>query len=128
MRVSSCLARATLALLLVSCTSHPRANHQPKAVTVNELLTAPDKFNGTRVSVRGFLLEPMVGDIAIFQDAPNYHRYRPETGIPLALDPNKHNLTPFQLKRCLVEGTFHAGGAPGGHSQIGEIRRLELAD
>ena len=128
MRVPFYLARAAVTLLCISCSSHPPASHQPTEVTVNELLSAPDRFEGAWVLVKGFVLAPMVGDIAIFQTEPDYHHYHPETGIPLALDPHKRNLMPFQLKRCVVEGMFHASRAPGVRSRIGQIRRLELPD
>ena len=128
MRVPFYLAQAAVTLLCLSCSSHPPAIHQPTEVTVNELLSAPDRFYGAWVLVKGVLLAPKVGDIAIFQAEPDYHHHPPEMGIPLALDPHKHNLMPFQLKRCVVEGTFHASRAPGVRSQIGQIRRLELAE
>jgi hypothetical protein len=127
MRIPLYLAHAAAALLCVSCSSHPPASHQPKEVTVNELLSNPDRFDGAWVLVKGYLLAPMVGDIAIFQTEPDYHHDLSGTGIPLALDPNKRDLMPFQLKRCVVEGTFHARRAPDGRSRIGEIKRLGLA-
>jgi hypothetical protein len=128
MRVPFYLAQATVTLLCISCVSHPPASHQSTEVTVDELRSAPDRFDGACVLVKGFLLAPMVGDIAIFQTEPDYHRYHPETGIPLALDPHKRNLMPFQLKQCVVEGMFHASRATGVRSQIGQISRLELAE
>jgi len=127
MRVLFYLAHAAIMLLFISCASQPAQSHRPTEVTVEELLSAPDRFDGALVLVKGFILAPMVGDIASFQAEPDYHHHPPEMGIPLALDPHKHNLMPFQLKRCVVEGTFHASRAPGTRSQIGKITRLELA-
>ncbi len=128
MRVPFYLAQAAVTLLCLSCSSHPPASHQPTEVTVNELLSAPDRFDGAWVLVKGVLLAPKVGDIAIFQTEPDYHHYHPETGIALALDPHERNLMSFQLKRCVVEGTFHASGVVGGRSRIEEISRLEPAE
>jgi hypothetical protein len=69
----------------------------------------------------------MVGDIAIYETEPDYHRYAPEKGIRLAVDPKERGMMPLQLKRCMVEGTFHSSHATGVRSWIGEVRRLELA-
>ena len=82
--------------LVVSCASHSVGGHAPTEVGVKQLLSAPDRFDGHRVVVTGFLLQPMVGDIAIYQTEPDYHHYAAETGIRLALDPEKRNLMPFQ--------------------------------
>jgi biopolymer transport protein ExbD len=96
-------------------------------ITVEQLLSSPDRFDGARVVVTGFLLQPKVGDITIHQTEPDYHHYQRETGIRLDLDPNQRNLMPFQLKRGVVRGTFHAKRAQGVPSRIGEITSLELA-
>jgi hypothetical protein len=119
------LAIATLSL--ISCASHPAASRKLTKVTVAELLTSPDRFEGARVLVTGFFLAPMVGDIALYETEPDYHHYSPGTGIPLTLDPRNQNVMPFQLKRCVVEGSFHVSHAPGVRNRIGEIKRLELA-
>jgi hypothetical protein len=118
---------AMVALLLISCASHPAASRKATEVTVAELLASPDRFDGTRVLVTGFFLAPLVGNIALYQTEPDYHHHSPDAGIALALDPQKENVMPFQLKRCVVEGSFQASHAPGVPNQVGEITRLELA-
>jgi hypothetical protein len=118
---------AAVGLLLLSCASHPARGHESTEATVEQLLSAPDRFDGARVVVTGFLLQPMVGDVTIHQTEPDYHHYQRETGIGLDLDPNQRNLAPFQLKRCVLRGTFHAKRAQGKPSRIGEITSLELA-
>ena len=117
-----------IAVLLVSCAAHPIVGHPPREVTIEQILSSPDAFDGARVVVKGFLLQPMIGDIAIYQTEPDYHHGAPEPNVPLELDPNKRDLMPFQLKRCAVEGTFHAVYGPRAWGRIGEITRLELAE
>jgi hypothetical protein len=112
--------------LIVSCTNRPAASHVPKEATVSQLLLSPDAFDGAQVLMKGFLLEPMVGDIALYQAEPDYHHGAPESHVRLDLDPNKHNLMPFQLKRCAIEGTFHSSHSGGTPGRIENITSLEL--
>lgn len=114
-------------ILLASCATRPTSSHAPRQVAVEQILSSPDMFDGSCVVVKGFLLFPMVGDIAIYQTQPQYLHGSPEPSIRLDLDPNTRDLNPFQLKRCVVEGKFHASRAPGVRGQIGEITRIELA-
>lgn len=127
MRVHPCLVVTAVSFLFLGCVSHVGGSHKPIEATVEQMLSSPGQLDGSRVVVKGFLLQPMVGDIALYQTEPGYHQYAPEKGIRLALDPQKRNLMPFQLKQCVVEGTFHASHAPGVRGGIGEITRLELA-
>jgi hypothetical protein len=127
MRLHPWISLAAVSLLIVACASPPAARHRPAAVTIEHLVSAPDRFDGSLVEVTGFLLQPMVGEIKILQIEPDYPHSRRELGIRLDLDPSKRNLMPFQLQRCLVRGTFHASHAQGLASRIGEITTLELA-
>jgi hypothetical protein len=127
MRFHLWISLAAVGLLLLSCASHPAPGRKQTEVAVEQLLSAPNRFDGARVVVTGFLLQPKVGDITIHQTEPDYHHYQRETGIRLDLDPSQRNLMPFQLKRCVVRGTFHARRAQGVPSRIGEITSLELA-
>jgi hypothetical protein len=127
MRVHHFFAIAAISLFLASCASHPGFRPTATEASVNELLASPMPFDGTRVLVKGFFLMPMVGDMALYQDEPDYHHHRPERGIRLAVENQQKNLMPFQLKQCLVEGTFHAGHDTVASSYLNEITRFELA-
>jgi hypothetical protein len=128
MRVFYSLALVAINLVMVSCASPPVIMREAKEVSVDQLLASPTRFDGTRVLVRGFFLQPMVGAIALYQNEPDYHHYRPESGVRLDVDNQKHNLMPFQLKRCLVEGTFHASRDPSVRDSLNGITRLELVE
>ncbi len=128
MRACSYLGFVGVCLLLVSCVDRPAANTGPRAVTISQLLLAPGAFDGAPVLVKGFFLQPMVGDIALYQTEPDYHRGSPESHVRLDLDPKRRDLRPFQLKRCAVEGTFQAGHGPSAWGRITNITRLELAE
>ena len=127
MRTPLYVPLALVTLLLLSCASHPAASRKPTEVTVAELLASPDRFDGARVLVTGLFLAPMVGNIALYQTEPDYHHHSPDAGIALALHPQKENVMPFQLKRCVVEGNFQASHASAVPNRVGEITRLELA-
>ncbi len=127
MRTCSYLAFAGITIVVVSCAAHPTASHASKRLTVEQIVSSPEAFDGSQVLVKGFLLQPMIGEIAIYQNEPDHHRGAPESHVLLDLDPNKRDLMPFQLKQCEVEGTFHASHGPGAPGRIGEITRLEVA-
>lgn len=129
-RVHCYLAFAAISFLLVSCVSPRAPSHKATEVTVEQLRSSPDRFDGARVLVRGFVLQPMVGDITLHQTEPDYHHYQRETGtgIRLELTGQKRNLMALQLKRCVVGGTFHVSHAPVVNSWLGEITRLELCE
>jgi len=128
MRAYSYLGLVGICLFLVSCADRPAAKNGPKEATVSQLLSSPEAFDGARVLVKGFLLQPMIGDIALYQTEPDYHHGARESHVRLDLDPKTRDLMRFQLKRCAVEGTFHAGHGPGAEGRIGDITRLELAE
>jgi hypothetical protein len=127
MRVSISLALAVVGILLSSCASQPGGGRKTTEVTVADLLASPERFDGTRVLVTGYLLAPKVGDIALYQTEPDYHQNSLGEGIPLALDPQKQDVMPFQLKRCRVEGSFRAAYSPGVRSRIADVTRIEIA-
>ena len=126
MRFDLGISLAAMGLLLCSCSTNLAPSSKQAQVTVEQLLVAPDRFDGAQVGVIGYFLMPMVGDITIQEAEPGSHPYGRESGIRLELDPTKRNLMVFQLKRCVVRGTFHASHA-GRTSSIGEITALELA-
>jgi hypothetical protein len=118
-----------LSPLWVCCARHPAARAKPAEVTVEQLLSAPERFDGSRVLIKGFLLQPMIGNTAIYQKEPDYHHPPLPSGIRLELEPEKRNhLMPFQLKPSVVEGTFRVSHASNGRNWIEEVTRLELAD
>jgi hypothetical protein len=127
-RVYGWLAGVALGLLVVSCATHRAVGEKPTVATTGEIVSSPERFDGARVLVKGFLLQPMVGEVAIHQIEPGAQRAQPDAGIRLELDPRERNLVPFQLKLCVVEGVFHASHARGARNWIGEITRLELAE
>jgi hypothetical protein len=121
MRFQPFFSIAAAGLLLASCTSPPAPGLRSAKVTVNRLLAEPDHFDGAPVIVTGCLTITTVGRAGVFL-ADNYRG----RCIRLDLDPAKENPTPFEMKKCVVQGTFHGlrlGPAPF----IGGITSLELA-
>ncbi len=99
-------------------------SRKPKSVSFEQLRANPESYDGKTVLVQGYSLEPMIGEFQLFAAEPDWHRQPPERGVRLELD-RRQNWMRFQLKRCVVEGTFHVSHQDQG--SLNQITRLELA-
>ena len=118
---------AAVGLIVASCATPKEVTHGPQEVSVHELLSSPQRFDGARVFVKGFFLMPMVGDIALYDTEKDYRRRQNQRSIRVEADRGKNDLMPFQVKMCFVEGTFHAINDAGVRGSLREVTRLELA-
>jgi hypothetical protein len=70
----------------------------------------------------------MVGDLALYPTSEDYAQRRSEHSVRVEADRGKRDLMPFQLKMCLVEGTFHVSHDARNRNSIGEVSHFELAE
>lgn len=107
-------------------TSSPPA--QPVVVSMIQLLSNPEKYEGKWVLTRGFLSMQREREYHLYLHEEDY-KYALMNGMVLRLTEAQHKqFEKLNLKYVLIEGTVHAG--VGGHDEgycgeIVDVTRLE---
>jgi hypothetical protein len=97
---------------------------QPVVVSMVQLLSHPEKYEGKSILTRGFLSLQPEREYHLYLHEEDY-RYALMNGMVLRLTEAQHKqFEKLNLKHVLIEGTVHA--SVGGHDEgyCGEITRI----
>lgn len=104
-----------------------RNGEKLKKVSMIELIANPDKFDGQRVIVSGFVRSEFEGNGLYFHEEDYRHGLR-ENAVGLSLAPKDViQAKDWNLKYCTVIGTYHA--VPAGYFSLwsGSLSQVKFA-